>query len=64
MIKEILKKINLLEQKKLKKLNDQAKLQKEIEQLDNDLKRFNTFKRDYEKLQNNFTDFITSKQDK
>ena len=64
MIKEILKKINLLEQKKLKKLNDQSKLQKEIEQLDNDLKRFNTFKRDYEKLQNNFTDFITSKQDK
>lgn len=64
MIKEILKKLNSLEQKKEKKLNDQAKLQKEIEQLDNDLKRFNTFKKDYEKLQNNFNDFINSKQEK
>ena len=64
MIKEILKKLNSLEQKKEKKLNDQAKLQKEIDDLDAKLKKYHTFKKDYEKLQKNFDDFINSEQEK
>ena len=64
MIKQILKKLNAVEQKKEKKLKDQADLQKEIDDLDTKLKKYHTFKKDYEKLQKNFDDFINSEQEK
>ncbi len=60
MLKKIILNINKLEQKKQFKINKQAELQKEIDDIDSKIKKLNTFKRDYEKLQNNSTEFLNN----
>jgi len=60
MLKKILVKITKLEQQKQLKLNKQLELQTEIDDIDLKLKKLNSFKRDYEKLQNNSTEFLNN----
>lgn len=60
MLKKILLKINKLEQQKQLKLNKQSELQTEIDDIDIKLKKLNSFKRDYEKLQSNSTEFLNN----
>lgn len=60
MLKKILLKIQKLEQQKQVKLDKQAAIQTEIDDLDAKLKKLYSFKKDYEKLQNNSTDFLNS----
>lgn len=60
MLKKILLKINKLEQQKQLKVNKQTELQTEIDDIDLKLKKLNSFKREYEKLQTNSTDFLNN----
>ena len=60
MLKKILLKINRLEQQKQLKINKQTELQTEIDDIDLKLKKLNSFKREYEKLQSNSTDFLNN----
>jgi len=60
MLKKILLKINKLEQQKQLKINKQTELQAEIDDIELKLKKLNSFKRDYEKLQNNSTEFLNN----
>lgn len=60
MLKKILLKINKLEQQKQLKITKQSELQTEIDDIDLKLKKLNAFKRDYEKLQNNSTEFLNN----
>lgn len=60
MIKKILLKIQKLEQQKQTKLNKLATIQAEIDDIDIKLKKLNSFKRDYEKLENNSTEFLNN----
>ncbi len=60
MLKKILLKIQKLEQQKQVKLDKQTAIQTEIDDLDAKLKKLYSFKKDYEKLQNNSTDFLNS----
>ena len=60
MLKKILLKINRLEQQRQLKVNKQTELQTEIDDIDLKLKKLNSFKREYEKLQSNSTDFLNN----
>lgn len=60
MLKKILLKINRLEQQRQLKINKQTELQTEIDDIDLKLKKLNSFKREYEKLQSNSTDFLNN----
>lgn len=60
MQKKILSKIQKLEQQKQLKIEKQAEIQLEIDDIDTKLKKLYSFKRDYEKLQNNSTDFLNT----
>jgi len=60
MLKKILLKINNLEQQRQLKINKQTELQTEIDDIDLKLKKLNSFKREYEKLQSNSTDFLNN----
>ena len=60
MLKKILLKINKLEQQRQLKVNKQTELQTEIDDIDLKLKKLNSFKREYEKLQTNSTDFLNN----
>ena len=58
MLKKILLKIQKLEQQKKVKVDKQAEIQKEID--DMDLKQLYSFKKDYEKLEKNSQDFLNN----
>lgn len=60
MLKKILQKIQRLEQQKQVKVNKQSEIQAEIDEIDLKLKKLNSFKRDYEKLENNSTEFLNN----
>ena len=60
MLKKILSKIQRLEQQKQIKINKQEEIQQEINDLDIKLKKLYSFKKDYEKLENNSKDFLNS----
>ena len=60
MLKKILQKIQRLEQQKQIKVNKQSEIQAEIDEIDLKLKKLNSFKRDYEKLENNSTEFLNN----
>lgn len=60
MLKKILQKIKKLEQQKQEKVNKQAEIQTEIDDIDAKLKKLYTFKKDYEKLEKNSVDFLNS----
>lgn len=59
MLNKILQRINKLDKQKKMRIDKQLELQVEIDEIDLKLKRLNAFKKDYEKLQKNFTDFIS-----
>ena len=60
MLKKILQKIQKLEQQKQVKVSKQAEIQAEIDEIDLKLKKLNSFKKDYEKLENNSTEFLNN----
>jgi len=60
MLKKILLKIKSLEQQKQVKLNKQSEIQKDIDELDTKLKKLYSFKKDYEKLENNSKEYLNS----
>lgn len=60
MLKKILQKIQRLEQQKEVKLNKQSEIQSEINEIDVKLKKLYSFKKDYEKLENNSTEFLNN----
>ncbi len=60
MLKKILQKIQKLEQQKQVKVDKQAEIQAEIDEIDSKLKKLNSFKKDYEKLENNSTEFLNN----
>lgn len=60
MLKKILLKIKSLEQQKQVKLNKQSEIQKDIDELDIKLKKLYSFKKDYEKLENNSKEYLNS----
>lgn len=62
MINIILRNLKTTEQKKEKKVKAHAKLQQEIDVLDADIKRFQNFKKEYDKLQKNVNEFVESKK--
>lgn len=61
MIKNLISRIEKAEKEKQKKVIAQAKIQTEIDNIDLNLKKLNSFKKDYEKLESNFTEFINNK---
>ena len=60
MLKKILLKIQRLEQQKQTKVDKQAQIQSEIDEIDIKLKKLYAFKRDYEKLENISTEFLNN----
>lgn len=58
MLKKILLKIQKLEQQKKVKVDKQADIQKEIDDLDLKLKKLYSLKKDYEKLEKNSQEFL------
>lgn len=58
MLKKILSKIQKLEQQKQVKLEKIATIQAEIDDIDGKLKKLFSFKREYEKLENNSTEYL------
>ena len=60
MIKKLNAKIEKMEQKKQTKVEKLSVIQAEIDEIDTDLKKLNTFKRDYEKLEKNSSDYLKS----
>lgn len=60
MQKKILSKIQKLEQQKQLKIDKQSEIQLEVDEIDTKLKKLYSFKREYEKLQNNSTDFLNT----
>ena len=60
MLKKILNRIQRLEQQKQTKVDKQSQIQAEIDEIDVKLKKLYTFKRDYEKLENNSTEYLNN----
>jgi len=60
MLKKVVGKINKLEQEKQIKINKQNELQAEIYDIDVKLKKLNSFKKEFEKLQTNSTEFLNN----
>lgn len=64
MLKKILAKIQKLEQQKQNKIASltkiQAEKQAEIDDIDVKLKKLNSFKKEYEKLEKNSTEFLNN----
>lgn len=61
MLKIILSKIKQTEDKKQKAVDKQLKIQSEIDRYDLELKKLNSYKKDYEKLEKNLTEFLEKK---
>lgn len=64
MIRRVLKKIDRLNADKTKLITEQSKLQKKIDDIDNEIKNYTTLKKDYEKLQRKFNDLMEHNEDK
>lgn len=64
MIRRVLKKIDRLNADKTKLITEQSKLQKKIDDIDNEIKNYITLKKDYEKLQRKFNDLMEHNEDK
>jgi len=58
MIKKILEKIKKLEKQKETKVARQMEIQKGIDDIDINLKKLYSLKKDYEKLQNNASEYL------
>lgn len=60
MLKQILNKIQKLEKEKQTKQDKISKIKIEIDEVDLKLKKLYSFKKEYEKLENNTTEFLNS----
>lgn len=60
MLKKILNKIQKFEMQKQTKVDKIAEIKLEIDDIDSKLKKLYTFKKEYEKLENNSTEFLNS----
>ncbi len=60
MLKKILNRIQRLEQQKKIKVDKQSQIQAEIDEIDVKLKKLYTYKKDYEKLETNSTEYLNS----
>lgn len=60
MLKKILNRIQKLEQQKQIKVDKQSQIQAEIDEIDVKLKKLYNFKKDYEKLEGNSTEYLNN----
>ena len=58
MLKQLTNRIQKLEQQKQTKVDKMAEIQTQIDEIDVKLKKLYSFKRDYEKLLNNSTEYL------
>ena len=56
MIRKVLRKLERLKAEKSKYKNEQSKLQKKIDDIDNEIKNYIVLKREYEKLEKKYND--------
>lgn len=61
MIKRILRELAKLENNKLKLVEEQAKTQKQIDDVDVKIKEWNILKKEYEKIEKKFNNYINQK---
>lgn len=60
MIKKVLRKLERLKADKSKLLTAQTELQKQIDNIDMEIKEYTTLKKDYEKLEKKYNDLTHS----
>ena len=60
MLKKILNRIQKLEQQKQIKVDKQSQIQAEIDEIEVKLKKLYNFKKDYEKLESNSTEYLNN----
>lgn len=60
MIKKVLRKLERLKAEKLRITDEQAKLQKKIDDIDIEMKNYIALKKEYEKLEKKFNDLANS----
>lgn len=60
MIKKVLRKLERLKTEKLRITDEQAKLQKKIDDIDIEMKNYIALKKEYEKLEKKFNDLANS----
>lgn len=60
MLKQVTSRIKKLEQQKKTKVDKIAEIQTQIDEIDVKLKKLYSFKRDYEKLINNSTEYLNN----
>jgi len=58
LLKQVTNRIQKLEQQKQTKVDKMAEIQTQIDEIDVKLKKLYSFKRDYEKLLNNSTEYL------
>lgn len=61
MIKRILRELAKLENNKLKLVEEQAKTQKQIDDVDVKIREWNILKKEYEKIEKKFNNYINPK---
>lgn len=61
MIKRILRELAKLENNKLKLVEERAKTQKQIDDVDVKIKEWNILKKEYEKIEKKFNNYINPK---
>ena len=62
MIKRVLRKLERLNADKSKFVAEQSKLQKQIDDIDIEIKNYTTIKKDYERLEKKFNDLTKPKE--
>lgn len=62
MIKRVLRKLERLNADKYKFVAEQSKLQKQIDDIDIEIKNYTTIKKDYERLEKKFNDLTKPKE--
>ena len=62
MIKRVLRKLERLNADKSKFVTEQSKLQRQIDDIDIEIKNYTTIKKDYERLENKFNDLTKPKE--
>lgn len=64
MLKKIEKEIEKLEKEKVKLINSQQGVQKRINDIDIKIKGYKTFKKNYEKLESKFNNYVNPIEEK
>ena len=62
MIKRVLRKLERLNADKSKFVTEQSKLQRQIDDIDIEIKNYTTIKKDYERLEKKFNDLTKPKE--